>query len=391
MLPKLFGFVSSILVLTQNLGQPLSGQEYELRKCDSEETIVQGLKSHDRALFIKTGWIRDPYIVLAPDDWFYLTGTTPNPGDPRESADPFNTGLGDQSIVGYFMQVWRSRDLIHWESLGTPFSLVDGYWAQVKPEAFATLDRSDWHLWAPELHFFRNKWHVVHTTPSPVRRGSNLAVTHSDKLQGPYSFPLGELSAGRHDPSLFVDSDGTVYLLWQNTLVVRLSEDLTTFVGEPMRIDPSGSRPGPDGEPISRIGHEGATLRKIGETYVHFGTAWSTDLGRKGSYNLYYCTSKDIFGPYSERRFAGRFLGHGTPFQDRDGKWWCTAFFNGNVPPLELSGIEDRDLRDDAQTINHQGVTIVPLDVRQLDDGDLWIRAKDPNYAQPGPDEVQQF
>jgi arylsulfatase len=132
-------------------------------------------------------------------------------------------------------------------------------------------------------------------------------------------------------------------------------------------------------------------MRKIGDKYVHFGTAWSTDRTRKGSYNLYYCTSDRVTGPYGPRRFVGRFLGHGTPFQDKEGKWWCTAFFNANVPPLPRDGIETRDLREDAQTINKQGVTIVPLDVRALDDGDIHIRAKDPAYATPGPDEAQKF
>jgi arylsulfatase len=132
-------------------------------------------------------------------------------------------------------------------------------------------------------------------------------------------------------------------------------------------------------------------MRKIGGKYVHFGTAWSTDLGRKGSYNLYYCTADKIAGPYGPRKFAGRFLGHGTPFQTRDGKWWCTAFFNANVPPLGREGIETRDLSETAQTINQRGTTIVPLEVKVLDDGDIYIRAKDPAYANPGPDEAQKF
>ena len=44
------------------------------------------------------------------------------------------------------------------------------------------------------------------------------------------------------------------------------------------------------------------------------------------------------------------------------GQWWCTAFFNANRPPLSSEGIETRDLSEDAQTINGQGVTLVPLD-----------------------------
>jgi hypothetical protein len=202
---------------------------------------------------------------------------------------------------------------------------------------------------------------------------------------------MGEGLGRRHDPSLFQDDDGTRYLLWGNTMLAPLSADYTEYTAEPVRIDPAGSRTNAWGRTKSAIGHEGATMRKIGGTYVHFGTAWSTDEGRKGSYNLYYCTADKITGPYGPRKFAGRFLGHGTPFQDREGKWWCTAFFNANVPPLPREGIETRDLSENAQTINEQGVTIVPLDVRVLDDGEIYIRAKDPAYATPGPDEVQKF
>ena len=62
-----------------------------------------------------------------------------------------------------------------------------------------------------------------------------------------------------------------------------------------------------------------------------------------------------------------------------------------NVPPLPREGIRHRDLGENAQSINEQGVTIVPLDVRILANGDIHIRAKDADYAYPGPDEAQQF
>ena len=386
----MLGFVCGLSAEAQNRKKKDQGAPAMLQPAMPRAEIEAGLKSHDRALYIKEGWIRDPYIILGPDDFFYLTGTTPNSNDPREAEDPYNTGLGSNSIVGYQMRLWRSRDLISWEDLGEPFSLLDGYWAKQEPEAF-TGDRTHWHLWAPEVHFLDGKWHIVHTTGGPIRTGSNLAVTQGNKIEGPYSFPLAELSEGLHDPSLFRDDDGTVYLLWRNTYIVPLNDDMTGFSAKPVRIDPAGSRIGPDGEAINVIGHEGATIRKIGEKYVHFGTAWSTDRRRKGSYNLYYCTADKITGPYGPRRFAGRFLGHGTPFQTRDGKWWCTAFFNANVPPLPSNGIETRDLSETAQTINRSGTTIVPLEVKIQSDGDIYIRAKDPAYANPGPEEMQKF
>ncbi len=346
------------------------------------DTIRAGLKSHDRALYIKAGWIRDPYITLAPDGYYYLTGTQPNKDDPREATDPYNIGLADGSIVGDQVRVYRSRDLIQWESLGEPFTIDDTYHVAVQNKKVQKR-----YIWAPEVHWLGDRWALVHCP----RSLASLAVTSGPELAGPWSHPMGMNLGERHDPSLFQDDDGSRYLLWQNTMIAPLNGELTNYTAKPVRIDPSGIRPGPDGNMISYIGHEGATMIKVGGKYVHLGTAWSTDQGRKGSYNLYYCVSDNITGPYGPRKFAGRFLGHGTPFKDKDGKWWCTAFFNANVPPLSRDAVQQRDIGSNAHTINEQGLTIVPLDVHVLDDGDIFIRAIDADYATPGPDEVQKF
>lgn len=346
----------------------------------SRAEIESGLRSRDRALYIKEGWIRDPYITLGPDDFYYLTGTTINEDDPREQTDPYNVGLGPESAVGNTVRAWRSRDLIDWEYLGVIFDLEkDG--AHEEPGEF---------VWAPEVHWIPElkRWALVHCPKAK----SNLALSAGPELKGPWTYPMGRDFKGQHDPSLFRAEDGW-WVLSENTVVKPLAPDFSKFTGPETRIDPAGSRPDPDdpGKTITRIGHEGATMIKVGDKYVHFGTAWSTDRGRRGSYNLYYCTSDHITGPYGPRRFVGRFLGHGTPFQTRDGQWWCTAFFNANVPPLPREGIEQRDLSDNAQTINQRGTTIVPLEVKILDDGDISIRALDPAYGTPGPDEVQKF
>lgn len=39
------------------------------------QEIKEALSSHDRAIHVKDGWIRDPYIIKGPDGFFYLTGT----------------------------------------------------------------------------------------------------------------------------------------------------------------------------------------------------------------------------------------------------------------------------------------------------------------------------
>ncbi len=348
----------------------------------SRAEIEAGLKAHDRALFVKRGWIRDPYIAIGPEGNYYLTGTTPLPDDPRQTTDPYNTGLGPLSIVGWKMQVWRSKDLIEWESLGTPFSLKDGIWFREKPDAFKSVPESQWRLWAPELHWVGDRWALVHTSPSPVA-GANLSLTKGAEVAGPWENPMGATIQRRHDPSLFHDDDGTWWMVWGATSIAPLKPDFSGFAAQPANIGPSGE--------AKAMGHEGCLLHKIGDKYVLFGTGWSTGQMRRGSYNLYYATADNLTGPYSERKFVGRFLGHGTPFKDKQGRWWCTGFFNANVPPLSRDGIETKDIGDNAKTINEQGVTLVPLEVTVLADGDIQIRAVAPGYATPGPDESQQF
>ncbi|MBT28795.1 MAG: beta-xylosidase [Thalassobius sp.] len=346
--------------------------------------IEAGLKSHDKALFLKDHWIRDPYIILGPDDYYYLTGTTPNPGDPKEKTDPYNKGLFKGSIVGSKVQLWKSKDLIDWEYLGTPFTIKDSY--QYKKDKSEIKEEV---IWAPEIHWVKDKWALVHC-PAAV---SSLAFTKGAKVKGPWKHPMGEAFDEKHDPSLFKDDDGTWYALWGNTYIAKIKDDFSGLATEPYYIEPASERQNPQkqGETITRIGHEGATMRKIGGKYVSFGTAWSTDKMRKGSYNLYYCVADEITGKYGPRKFVGRFLGHGTPFQTRDGKWWCTAFFNGDIPPVDRDGVESKDLSETAQTINQRGTTIVPLDVKVLKNGEIYIRAIDPAYADPGPDENQHF
>lgn len=344
----------------------------------SRAEIETGLKSRDRALYILEDWIRDPFITLGPDDFYYLTGTTYNENDPREKPDPQNVGLGAQGAVGDTVRLWKSRDLASWEYLGVIYDLKND--CPYTPPG----DR----LWAPEVHWVpqMKRWALVHCP----REISSLALSAGPELKGPWTHPMGTALKTRHDPSIIKDGD-TWWMLSGNTVVEPLTADFSHFTAAATRIDPSGSRTNSQGQVKSIIGHEGATMIKVGGKYVHFGTAWSTDLGRKGSYNLYYCISDTITGPYGPRRFAGRFLGHGTPFQTRDGQWWCTAFCNANVPPLPREGIERRDLSDRAYTINQRGTTIVPLEVKVLPDGDVAIRALDPAYATPGPDEAQKF
>jgi xylan 1,4-beta-xylosidase len=329
---------------------------------DSPEAIEAKLKSRDQAIHLMNDWMRDPFITRGPDGLFYLSCTR------LENIPGKKQGI----------EIWTSKDLVEWKNAGVPWTTENSSWLKpIIEEAKTRPDGKGYLLWAPEICFLNDKWVVVHT--ANVGK-ANLFHNQSKELKGPFVEPMGAEFGRRHDPSLFTDDDGTQWLIYGCTQIVPLKPDLSGLAGAPVNIAPSNRK----------MGHEGCQIIKVGNKYVLFGTAWSTDKLRHGTYNLYYCTADKITGPYGPRQFAGRFLGHGTVFQDGDGKWWCTAFFNANVAPLKPEQLATKDLSDNAYTINRQGLTIVPMDIR-IKEGDVAVKALDPAYAKPGPEEVQRF
>ncbi|TWU29069.1 sulfatase-like hydrolase/transferase [Novipirellula artificiosorum] len=305
-------------------------------------------------------WMRDPYIVLHRDGNYYLTCTRLG-----------HTTGGVQGI-----ETWKSTNLTDWTPAGVPWTFDDSSWIKdVKPRP---QDRKDeFWLWAPELHFLNDRWVGVHTTN---RGRANLLVSKSPSITSEYTEPMENSFGHRHDPFVFNHDDGSNWLVWACAKIAKLKPDFSGFEGKEISIRPSDRK----------LGHEGCVIRKIGSKYVLFGTAWSTDQMRHGTYNLYYCTADNLTGPYGPRQFAGRFCGHGTPFQDKSGRWWTTAFLNGQY---ETDPVKGQALIDQgkAWTLNPKGLTLVPLDVRIQEDSDVRVRAIPTEYANPGPEEVQQF
>lgn len=332
-----------------------------------KKKLRKAARKHKKAIHPLNNWMRDPFITIGPDNKYHLTFT--------EQQNETNSQGAPH---------WVSEDLVNWTFQGYPYIISEdasNYSAYQERLAERNKKRGPDNTqplrnWAPEFHFVDGKWVVMHTSNTGL---GNLAMTKGRALEGPW-VDWGADFGRHHDPTLFIDDDGSKYLVAKCTELIKLQDDLSGTDGEAISIGPSNRK----------MGHEGSFILKIAGKYVLFGTAWSTDQMRHGTYNLYYCTADKIEGPYGPRKFAGRFLGHGTLFKDKAGRWWCTAFYNANEPVLDPEEASSRDLSNTAYTINRQGLTLVPMEVKIVG-GEILVYPKDKAYRYPGKEEVQKF
>jgi len=267
-------------------------------------------------------FLRDPSICQGPDHYWYLTGT-------------INPAVG--------VQIWKSKDLVSWETLGIVWKPGNSPWHRRYLEQGLP-------LWAPEIHFINNTYWLTYSMPGwsennsgidAKNSGSGLLKSTSGKPEGPYvDVQPSERIGDEIDASLFQDDDGTVYFLWHNGKIAKMKPDMSGLAESYHWLRPSA----PDKDPVhhtelcpagNHIGYEGAFMFKYNGLYYLCGS----DHGDGGRYSCYVATSKNIYGPYSARYEALPYCGHNMLFKDEKEQWWSTFFGQDGIPWREQPGI----------------------------------------------------
>jgi len=285
-------------------------------------------------------WMRDTYVMFGPDGNYYLTGTTATPGRKfpgQVHCWDYNDGL----------YLWRSPDLKHWEPMGRIWSFDDdaAAWQKVGkpiPKGGASvngdpLDSMYRAVWAPELHYIKSKkkWLLIACLNGD--QGSFVLESVSGKPEGPYRNIKGnehKAIFNNIDLSVFEDSDGQVYLIGHDHYIARMKNDLSDIAEPFKRFQET---------PYSKEPYiEGVWLTKHHGKYQLLQTVWSVLLPNQQytyireekpgetvhSYDVVVAESDNIYGPYGPRYPAILEGGHNNLFQDKDGNWWSTTFFN---------------------------------------------------------------
>jgi hypothetical protein len=270
--------------------------------------------------------IRDPYVVPDPStQMYYVYSST----QVTEEGPPVRRAVG----------VYRTPDLDVWEGPVPVFSVPGRFWAQG-------------HVWAPEVHRYRDKWYLfvtftsLDTLPTPPGRPQNVKRATQILVADSHLGPFVPFSNGPTTPEDWMALDGTLwvedgvpYMLFCHEWIqitdgsidiVRLKPDLSAMAGEPRRLFDASEA----GWARCR-GDLGETYQgKRYHAYVTDGPfiyrtragkllmLWATYGAGKYTQGYCYSTSGRVHGPWEqveEPLFADD-GGHGMLFRTFDGR-----------------------------------------------------------------------
>lgn len=270
--------------------------------------------------------IRDPFLVhdgAASTYWLY--GTTDR-----------NVWAG--RAVGF--DAYRSQDLVTWEGPIEAFRPPEDFW-------------SESNFWAPEVHRYRDRWHMFATFTSPAgERGTQVLV--ADAPEGPFlPWSAGAVTPSRWlnlDGTLHVDDEGDPWIVYAHEWgqvhdgiiwAQRLSHDLREPAGRPVFLfnasEAPWTRPVPHrttGEGMLSYVTDGPFLFRLASG--HLIMLWSS-FGEHGyAMGIAHSQSGTVVGPWSheEHPIWAADGGHGMILRLHDGSLALTLH-QPNVTPHE--------------------------------------------------------
>lgn len=245
---------------------------------------------------VHRGFFPDPSIVRVGEEYFAVNST-----------------------FQYFpaIVISHSRDLVHWEIIGHAITSNDDLDLSNVPDSHG--------IWAPDISYHDGKFYIFATLRlnGDGKRGNDVLrrqlMMISERPEGPYSKPIC-LEVDNIDPSHFIDENGTHYMvIAAGAQLVRLSEDCTKVLGEPISIWPGTGERCP----------EGPHLFKKGDYYYVMVAEGGTGYG----HGINVARSKHLLGPYEPSPYNpvmrqldpnGRIqrAGHGKLVETSTGEWW---------------------------------------------------------------------
>lgn len=246
---------------------------------------------------VRRGFYPDPSVIRVGDDYYMVN-----------------------SSFQYFpaIPISHSKDMVHWETIGhavTESSYLD---LSEIPDSHG--------IWAPDIEYINGKFYVIATLrlAGDGKRGNDVLrrqlIVSSEKPEGPYSKPSW-IEVDDIDPSLFVDTDGTPYMvIAPGVNIIKLSPDLSKTEGCLENVwSGTGERCSEGPHLFYKDGWYYAMVAEGGTGYGHgINVARSRNLRGPYEPSPYNPVMRQLDPDASIQR-----AGHGKLVQAKDGSWWC--------------------------------------------------------------------
>lgn len=194
---------------------------------------------------------------------------------------------------GYVMREWElysTTDMKHWTQYPSPLNISDFKWASSK-QAYAG------HV---VKHNGKYYWYVS-------TNWCGIGVAVSDKITGPYTDALGkplltndDCFDSTHswaciDPAIFVDDDGTPYIIWGNRecYMAKLKDSMTEIDGPVRRIDVGSEFPFTEAPWVHKRG---------GKYYLTYASGWPEKIA--------YAVADSMEGPWTAKGIISEIAGN---------------------------------------------------------------------------------
>lgn len=294
--PFLFSLLVSLLAIPAAQAQaPAKGVADDIfadhPSMDRNAVVMPGRDARPVASIFSERPIGDASIARTADGGWILTGTTLRSG------------------ARHGVELWTSSDGKAWKGWGP---------AKIAGNGIAVGDVSERYL-----------------APSVTVAGDRLYLAFADKT-GCARIAIGTAPGGSFaaspcifedasDVSLFVDRDGTGYLLWGGGYIAKLRAGFQKLAEAPRFLKPDQAlfaRHPPVGKdwPVrTRVGRSGATMFRDGDKYL-IAASEVTGRMRTATEDLFMAEGPTPYGPFSMRMLAVPHAGRGSIVRLADGK-----------------------------------------------------------------------
>ena len=303
--------------------------------------------------------LADPSIVKDADGYYYVFGT--------QDYGEWNGIFGTK-----YVPVLRSLNLIDWDYAGSVFTM------QTRP-IWGTANAG---IWAPDIVKIGETYNLYYSLSTWGDPNPGIGVATAPHPLGPWEdhgklFDSNSVGVNNSiDPSVFVDDDDRVYIVWgsfRGIYGLELSSDGLSILGEGSPSENKVRLAGYDTETNWNAStYEGAYLMKKDGFYYLFLSSGTCCDGHNSSYNVKVGRATSPLGAYIDDQgrsmlagnrgyavvkgssyFAGP--GHNAVIQDTNGDYWIVYHAYDLEEPAFLGNTPRRSLMIDKLIWNEQG------------------------------------